>query len=92
MTITSEQRDILRHALGYGRRTKPGWRNHFVTGPDTTDYPHCEAPVAAGLMQRFDGNLLSGGDTIYRVTEAGRAALKTPNANSAPLDADNRVG
>ena len=33
MDVTDKQRDILRHALGFGRRTRPGWRNHFVTGP-----------------------------------------------------------
>lgn len=78
--MTPEQRDIMRHALGYGRRTPPGWRNHFVTGPGSTDYPHCEALVAAGLMRRTEGHKLSGGDPIYSVTEAGRSALReTPN-------------
>ena len=77
--MTNEQRDVMRHALGLGRASRE-YRNHFVTGPGTTDYPHCEALVAAGLMRRREGNPLSGGDPIYSVTDAGRAARKTPNA------------
>lgn len=76
---TTEQREIMRHALGLNRGGRD-YRNHFVTGPGNPDYPRCEALVAAGLMQRRDGNPLSGGNPIYSVTEAGRAALKTPNA------------
>lgn len=75
--MDAEQREILRHALGLGRGDRD-YRNHFVTGPGSTDYPHCEALVAAGLMLRWEGNPLSGGDPIYRVTDAGRAALKVP--------------
>ena len=81
--ITAEQREIMRHALGYGRRSPPGWRNHFVTGPGSTDYDNCEALVAAGLMAKRSGGPLSGGDPVYRVTDAGMDALvgrKTPNA------------
>ena len=73
--MTNEQRDVMRHALGLGRASRE-YRNHFVTGPGTTDYPHCEALVAAGLMRRREGNPLSGGDPIYSVTDAGRAALR----------------
>lgn len=76
--MTDEQRDILRHALGLGRGSRE-YRNHFVTGPGSTDYLHCEALVAAGMMAKRSGNPLSGGDDIYSVTDAGRAALKTPN-------------
>ena len=82
MDVTDKQRDILRHALGFGRRTRPGWRNHFVTGPGSDDYADCEALVAAGLMTKRSGGPLSGGDPVYRVTDAGEALLigrKTPN-------------
>ena len=81
-TLTAEQREIMRHTLGYGRRTPPGWRNHFVTGPGSTDYDNCEALVAAGLMTKRSGGPLSGGDPVYRVTDAGQDLLggrKTPN-------------
>lgn len=84
--MTNEQREVMRHALGLNRGSRE-YRNHFVTGPGTTDYPHCEALVAAGLMTRRDGNQLSGGDQIYSVTDAGRAALKTPNAKATEASA-----
>jgi hypothetical protein len=73
--LPATERDILRHALGLGRGDRE-YRNHFVTGPGSTDYPHCESLVAAGLMTRREGSPLSGGDPIYSVTEAGRAALR----------------
>lgn len=79
--MTEEQREIMRHALGLNRGDRD-YRNHFVTGPGSTDYPHCEALVAAGLMTKRAGNALSGGDDIYSVTDAGRAALKAPNRPS----------
>jgi hypothetical protein len=79
--MTEKQREIMRHALGYGSRN-PGYRNHFCTGPGSTDYPHCEALVEAGMMAKRGGNALSGGDNVYQVTDTGRAALKVPNARS----------
>jgi len=72
--ITEAQRDILRHALGVGRG-RAGWRNHFVTGPGSDDYSDCESLVAAGLMTKRIGNPLSGGDPVYRVTDAGLSEI-----------------
>jgi hypothetical protein len=85
--VTSEQRDILRHALGLGRSDRE-YRNHFVTGPGSADYPHCQALVAEGLMTRRDGHPLSGGDPVFSVTEAGRtAARRLPNfCDSCAMD------
>jgi hypothetical protein len=80
--MTNEQRELMRHALGVGHGSRE-YRNHFVTGPGSTDYPDCEALVAAGLMARREGHPLSGGDPVYSVTEAGRSALReTPNVGS----------
>jgi hypothetical protein len=73
--MTDEQREIMRHALGLNRRGSE-YRNYFVTGPGSTDYPHIEALVAAGMMTKRAGNVLSGYDDTYMVTDAGRAALK----------------
>ena len=70
----NEQHDILRHALGLDRGDRE-YRNRFVTGPGSTDYTHCEALVAEGLMTRHEGHQLSGGDPIYSVTEAGHIAI-----------------
>lgn len=68
------QRELLRHALGGSVQEgdlKPR-RNHYVTGPGSSDYPDCIALVAAGLMTRHDGSALSGGDPIFVVTAAGK--------------------
>lgn len=73
-TITDNQREILRHALGLGRNSD-AYRNYFVTGPGSDDYADCEALVAAGLMTKRSGGPLSGGDPVYRVTDAGQDAL-----------------
>ncbi len=72
--MTPKQREIMKHALGAGRG-RTGWRNHFVTGPGSDDYADCEALVAAGLMAKRSGGPLSGGEPVYRVTDAGQDAL-----------------
>ena len=74
--MTDEQHDILRHSLGLGRGLGREYRNHFVTGPGSTDYPHCEALVAAGLMRRHEGNPLTGGEPMYAVTDEGKTVAR----------------
>jgi hypothetical protein len=60
------------------------------SGPGSDDYDDCEALVAAGLMTKRSGGPLSGGDPVYRVTDAGQDALvgrpKTPNARANLTD------
>lgn len=65
--------EILRHALGIRKPGDRQYRNHFVTGPGSDDYDACESLVADGLMTKRSGNVLTGGDPCYFVTEAGRA-------------------
>ena len=93
--MTPKQRDIMKHALGAGRGA-PGWRNHFVTGPGSDDYDDCEALVATGLMTKRSGGPLSGGDPVYRVTDAGQDALvgrpKTPNVGNEGRPAAQPLG
>lgn len=72
--LAPEQLDILRHALGVGRG-RTGWRNHFVTGPGSDDYDHCEALVVSGLMVKRPGHPLTGGDPVYHVTDDGKAVI-----------------
>ena len=88
--ITEAQRDILRHALGVGRGRTAGWRNHFVTGPGTTDYADCEALVAAGMMTKRSGGPMSGGDPVYRVTDAGQDVLVGRPRNAIPHGATSK--
>ncbi len=67
-TPTSEQLDILRHALGIRKPGDRSFRNHFVTGPGSDDYDDCEELVAKRLMTKCAGNALTGGDPCYYVT------------------------
>lgn len=63
---------ILQHSLGldaFGRGVS--YRNHFCTGPGGDDYAECLALVARGLMTRTKGNEITGGDDVFRVTDAG---------------------
>jgi hypothetical protein len=77
--LRSRRTLILRHALGTGDNGRGrAYRNHFVTGPGSDDYDDCEALVAAGLMRKFNGNPLTGGDPCYVVTDEGKAAAKGP--------------
>jgi len=56
--ITLEALQVLRHSLGVGERgNKPAYRNHFVTGEGTTNYPTCMALVEVGFMKRHHGNV-----------------------------------
>ena len=64
---------ILQHSLGvdqFGQGKQ--YRNHFVTGEGSTDYPHCMSAVDAGLMYRRDGSDITGGMDLFHVTDAGR--------------------
>ena len=74
MTLPDKQMHILRHALGLSQRAHE-YRNRFVTGPGSKDYDECEALVAAGLMRRYEGNEITGGDYLYQVTDAGKSAV-----------------
>lgn len=65
--------EILHHALGIRKAGDKPHRNHFVTGPGSTDYDACESLVAEGLMTKRAGNPLTGGDPCHFVTDAGRA-------------------
>lgn len=73
--LTEQEHEIMTHTLGLNRSLS-AFRNHFVTGEGSIDYPICERLVASGFMTKRAGNVLSGGDDIYSVTDAGRAALK----------------
>lgn len=75
MQAEDKRLGILRHSLGLkADGSGQPYRNHFVTGPGSDDYDACMALVDAGHMTRRAGNALSGGDDIFYVTDAGRAA------------------
>lgn len=68
---------ILRHALGTGEGgRRPTYRNYFVTGEGSIDYLLCTQLVVLGYMTRVAGNAATGGDDVFYVTDAGRAAAR----------------
>lgn len=74
--MNEKQLHILQHSLGldkYGHGTF--YRNHFVTGEGSDDHDDCMALVNLGFMTFRPGNALSGGDDVFRVTDAGKAAI-----------------
>lgn len=70
--MTPEQLHILQHALGvdeYGRGNI--YRSHYVGGED-----ECRQLVAMGYMTEFPASVLSGGSPWFRVTDAGKRAVR----------------
>ena len=64
---------IMQHAIGvdqYGRGEQ--YRNHFVTGEDSIDWPICNALVERGLMTVRRKHHLSGGSDCFWLTDAGK--------------------
>lgn len=78
---------VLQHSLGrdrYGRRpegARDDYRNHFCASEGHADFETCRGAVARGLMREHAPREISGGDTIFTVTEAGVAYV---DANSPP--------
>jgi len=76
---------ILQHSLGldqYGEGNQ--YRNHFVTGPGSTDYDNCCALVEMGMMKNHGPKF--GGDDCFTVTAAGidYVALNSPKRPPEP--------
>lgn len=67
---------ILQHSLGvdqYGRGSL--YRNHFVTGPGSKDFPLCRELVGLGFMVDHGPQRGMRDDHAFQVTEAGTRAM-----------------
>jgi hypothetical protein len=84
--MTPKQIELARHALGLDGRRRQTFRNHFVTGPGSSDYGDWEAMVAAGLARKSPGSPLTGGDPIFRLTRAGADRALLPGETLSPED------
>lgn len=74
MSVTADDLDNLRHALGINERTKRssyGYRNHFNT---TADDPSFTRLVAAGFA-RLAGTINGGRDAVFCATREGCRAV-----------------
>lgn len=77
--MTDQQREIILHALGAGKGTKPPYRRHFVTGPGSRDFDDCRALAEAGFMvDHGTRGGLYGGDHLFLVTSRGAEAVGYP--------------
>lgn len=84
--MTPTQRELARHALGLSDRHRKSYRNHFVTGEGSTDYPHWMAMVEAGYARRLAGSLLTGGDDLFKLTPSGAVAALDDGDSLCPED------
>ena len=76
--LTDEERHIMEHATGWESR-QPLYRNYFVTGEGTPDYPVVKKLCERGLMRQTRGpSEISGGMPIFAVTDAGIEELRKP--------------
>lgn len=81
----SRRLEILQHALGVDRFGRgESYRNHFVTGQGSDDWPDCFVLVFMGLMTRHPGSEISGGNDIFTVTPAGREYVRE-NSPAPPV-------
>lgn len=74
--ITPELLQILQHSLGvdqYGQGEQ--FRNHFVTGSGSVDWPLCNKLVECGFMGVRRNHPLAGGDDAFWVTDEGKRAM-----------------
>ena len=69
--LSEERRHVLLHTLGLTHGDEM-YRNHFCTGPGTTDFPHCEGLIKQGLFVRRRGSELSAGYDFFHATELGK--------------------
>lgn len=81
-TLTAEERDLARHALGLGGRRRVSYRNHFVCDTD----PTWESLVARGLATVRRSAEACGGMHTYRLTRAGAEAALAPGERLDPED------
>jgi hypothetical protein len=71
--MTEAEREIIKHSLGL-TRSNVTYRNYFCADPDHADMPLIRSLIASGHM-RASHTINGGRDTIYVVTEVGRAAV-----------------
>lgn len=69
--MTPSQIDHARHALGLTGDRRVSYRNHFVTGPGSSDYDDWMEMVKAGQARRRPGSALTGGDDLFWLTHSG---------------------
>ena len=82
MILTTNQHDILQHALGLHERNGVTYRNYYVCGEDA----FINDLIAKGLMQKGPApTFLHKEDIVYRVTDEGRKVALEEHKRRYPL-------
>ncbi len=82
MTLTTNQHNILQHALGLHENNGVTWRNYYVCGGDG----FINDLIAKGLMiKTTPPSYLPQDSTVYRVTEEGRKVALEEHKRRYPL-------
>ena len=84
--MTSDQKDLARHALGLPNKAWKSYRNHFVAGPGHSDFDNWETMVAAGEAWKRGPSAMFGGDYCFGLTRKGADAALMPREK---LDAED---
>lgn len=72
--LTAKEKDVMRHALGLP--TGKPYRNHFCASEADADWQTLLELCGKGLMKvSMAPNELSGGSTVFSVTDAGKAQV-----------------
>lgn len=79
---------VLQHSLGrneFGKNPhgRPDYRNHYCAGEGHHSFAACREAVALGLMREHLPSEISGGDSVFVVTDAGKAYV-LENSPSEP--------
>lgn len=84
--MTPEQIELARHALGLDGRRKQSFRNHFVTGPYSSDYQLWVDAANAGDAKMRESGLLPKGDACFWLTEQGAKKALAEGESLCPED------
>lgn len=83
--MTERQIDLARHALGLTYK-RVSYRNAFVTGEGSTDFPDWEDMVKGGFAWRRGPVKIFAGDYCFHLTRAGADAALNPGESLCPED------
>lgn len=75
--MTPRQIELARHALGLDGKHSVSWRNYFVTGAGSSDYPDWLEMVANGdaTMRQYG---IFGSARIFHLTNTGAEKALRP--------------
>jgi hypothetical protein len=85
--MTEAQTKLARHALGLPNKQNTSYRNHFCTGPGSTDYPAWQEMVTQGDAVEVKGPMW-GGDSMFHLTLKGALAVRGPKEHISREDAE----